>query len=451
MTTAVLSPRLAPTTERRSSAPDRYLLLLCLILLGYAVDGRGFAYLFVGEAALIGGIALLSVMRGWYEVFHIPQVLLLLPFWAWGLVRTVPYLREYRIDAVRDAMLWGYSIFALITAALILAEPERLAVLLRRYRQFARVFLVAIPIVALVYRVAWYSLPRWPWAGVPVIEEKEGDVLVHLAGILAFWVAGLDGKINPLWVVLLAANVAVMGVIDRAGLLAFGVAALVCALHRPLHPMIWRLVVAFLAAVVLLWATDIHIQVPGGKGREISFDQFVTNVRSMGSDTGTEGLDSTKEWRMDWWDEIVRYTLGPLNRFGAGGEFFWRGKGFGINLADDDGFQVMADHSLRAPHSAHMDVLAREGVPGLLLWAALQISWCAGLLRAYIASGRERHERWQGLFLFLLALWLALLVNASFDVFLEGPMGAVWFWVVFGAGAAATWVYRNRPEALDQA
>ena len=52
------------------------------------------------------------------------------------------------------------------------------------------------------------------------------------------------------------------------------------------------------------------------------------------------------------------------------------------------------------------------------------------------------------LLLFLLAIWLAFLVNSSFDVFLEGPMGAAWFWTIFGTGAAAAWLYRRHPQVL---
>lgn len=439
MTTASI-PIPLERAEPRSVAADRYLLALCLILLGYAVDGRGFAYLFLGEIALAAGLVLIACSRGWGSVWEMPQILLLIPLWVWGAARTVPYLGYYRVDAVRDAMLWGYSGFAVIVAALIVSEPARLLTLLDRYKRFARIFLIAIPIVALVYHGLWYSLPRWPWAGVPVIEEKEGDVLVHLGGILAFWIAGLETEINPIWMVLLTINVATMGVIDRAGMVAFGVATAVCAVYRPLHPMIWRLVGAMGIAVVLLWATNIHVPVPGGKGREISFEQFVINLKSVASDTGTDGLDSTKEWRMDWWHDILHYTLR--------GRYFWSGKGFGINLANDDGYQVMSDNSLRAPHSAHLDMLARAGVPGFILWVILQASWGIGVFTAFLSSRRNDEERWQGVLLFLLAIWAAFLVNASFDVFLEGPMGAAWFWTIFGAGAAAVWLYRRQPEVL---
>jgi hypothetical protein len=54
------------------------------------------------------------------------------------------------------------------------------------------------------------------------------------------------------------------------------------------------------------------------------------------------------------------------------------------------------------------------------------------------------------LFLFLFAYYMAFLINASFDVYLEGPMGGIWFWSIYGTGVGALWVYRNRPEVLNE-
>ena len=53
-----------------------------------------------------------------------------------------------------------------------------------------------------------------------------------------------------------------------------------------------------------------------------------------------------------------------------------------------------------------------------------------------------------GLFFFIGVFWLAFLINATFDVYLEGPMGGIWFWSVFGLGIGASWVYQHRPEML---
>ncbi len=52
------------------------------------------------------------------------------------------------------------------------------------------------------------------------------------------------------------------------------------------------------------------------------------------------------------------------------------------------------------------------------------------------------------MFLFLLAYWMAFMINTAFDVFLEGPMGGIWFWTVYGIGLAAVWLHKHNPAVL---
>ena len=106
----------------------------------------------------------------------------------------------------------------------------------------------------------------------------------------------------------------------------------------------------------------------------------------------------------------------------SNGPYFWTGKGFGINLADADGFQVLADDSLRAPHSTNLEVLARAGVPGLVLWIVLQAGFAISLLRAAFRSYRTA-PTWLPVFGWIFVYWLAALINGSFDVYLGGPAG----------------------------
>jgi hypothetical protein len=252
--------------------------------------------------------------------------------------------------------------------------------------------------------------------------------------------SGLAGPLPSAWPILLALEAACMGVIDRAGLVAFTAAMGLGMAHRPTGKVGWKMIGAMAAAVVLLAVCNFHIEIPGGKGRELSFQQIVVNVVSTVGDADNDGLDSTKEWRTDWWKDIIADTVH--------GKRFWTGAGFGINLADEYGYQVQADHSLRSPHSAHMTVLARMGVPGLAVWAVVQLTWLLAVLDAYYKSRRNRDARWSGLFLFLGAYWLAFLINASFDVYLEGPMGGIWFWTVYGIGVGALRIYKRCPEAL---
>jgi hypothetical protein len=100
-----------------------------------------------------------------------------------------------------------------------------------------------------------------------------------------------------------------------------------------------------------------------------------------------------------------------------------------------------------------MTFLARAGVPGLALWIALNAAFGIGLLRAYVRARRAAAGEWAALNLWVLAYWTAFLVNASFDVFLEGPQGGIWFWCVFGVGLAALAAQRSLrpPVALEGA
>jgi hypothetical protein len=47
-----------------------------------------------------------------------------------------------------------------------------------------------------------------------------------------------------------------------------------------------------------------------------------------------------------------------------------------------------------------------------------------------------------------LAYWTARIVNMNFDVYLEGPMGGIWFWTIFGLGLATMWLYRYRRDSV---
>ena len=442
----VLSYQTPPAVARRT-VRDTFVSLLAVVLLGYAVCGKGFAYvgappLFIGEITLGFGLVAFTTARHWRSVLGDWRLWPLLGLCGWGLARTVPFVSADPINAIRDGVVWGYGAFAIVMAALVVDRPAVLARLVRLYGRFIKIFAVGIPIAFALYHFGEAANPRWPWAPtVMVVSVKEGDALVHMGGCVAVLIAGLVPPVGAGWVALLTLDAAVLGVIDRAGMIAFLAVCGLATLFRPRSRVIGQAALTVFVTVTVLWAADVSVPVPGGKGRAISVDQLFTNLLSTFGDSGNEGLDGNKEWRLNWWKEIRRYTFY--------GQYFWKGKGFGINLADDDGFQVLADHSLRNPHSVHMTMLARGGVPMLALWVAVQATF-AGTMAVEMARARRRGQpRWQGLFFFLGVYWLAFLINGSFDVYLEGPMGGIWFWSVYGTGMGAALVHRRSPDALD--
>ena len=441
--TLVYTPtgRLHGATQRGARAGDRYLVWLGVVLTGYTLLSRGFAYvgvppLFIGEITLALGVATLLRAGRIGPLFEHPVTWLLVALMALTVVRTVPFLGVYGLDAPRDAMQIGYAVYAFVVAGLLVARPERLHLLLTLYRRYVVVVLSTIWMFYLAYKVFETSLPRIPWASyVTVFEAKGGDIMVQLTGITMFLVVGL-GRKRPLVMFALALNVGLIMVSNRGGMVAFVLGCALGWMLRPPEARAGRLVYALLVFTALGLIVGPLVRIHGG-GREVSVEQVWLNIKSVFGQGGSH-LDGTKQWRLDWWEKIYDYTVR--------GPYFWTGKGFGVNLAREDGFDVVKE--LRSPHNGHMTVLARMGVPGAVLWVLLQISWGLAILRQWWRARVAGRHRWMAVFAFVSAYWLATLLNAAFDVYLEGPMGGIWYWTLFGVGLAAVWIHAHHPGAL---
>jgi hypothetical protein len=67
------------------------------------------------------------------------------------------------------------------------------------------------------------------------------------------------------------------------------------------------------------------------------------------------------------------------------------------------------------------------------------------MTRAILTARVRGHERWVELLIFVVCYALAILINATFDVVLEGPMQGIWFWCLFGFGVGSVMIYRAQP------
>jgi len=417
-----------------------FLGALGVLLILYAFLGRGVAHVgvgpvFIGELALVLAVpaTLVSLPRARLGWLHVTLTL----FIAWGALQTIPYIGRYGIDALRDSVTWSYAFFAI--AVSVTVTPDHLARVVRTYRRMALPLAIWIPVSAILTLGFTGLLPTAPGSDVPIVYFKPGDAGVQMAGLAAFVLVGLyawRGAMSALsesilWLFWIAA-VAVSSAISRGGMLATATAATSLLFVRSATRWIsiGAVVMCVLAAGLLF---DPTFRV--GDYRAVSFGQLVENVNTILSDEpGTSG-QATKVWRLAWWDKIIGYTID--------GPYFWTGKGYGINLADADGFQVLADRSLRAPHSSHFEILARSGVPGLVLWLILQASWAAAMLASAIRARRNGRTWWLAVIAWLFVYWLAAIVNMSFDVYLGGPQGGIWFWAILGAGIAVTRIVRE--------
>lgn len=417
-----------------------------LLLLGYAVVGRGVAYIgvapiFVGEMVLMLGVIAVCMSKQRLMIPRSPALWTLILFVIWCAARTVPYVGRYGTDALRDAAIWAYGAYAIVLSTLLANDPQRLPQLLTRFRKFAWALVIVAPMLLVLQKVLKDSLPSLPGTDANILSLKGGDVCVHLTGAFAFLTLFTPVAYATPLVMLMPITLG-LNMLVRAGLVTFTLGTTLLTLLRPRNPLLARLAVAVLLGVGIMWAFDIRFRPDPDNPREVSTDQLISNFLSTIGQSNKEGLDGTKEWRMQWWNAIIDYTFH--------GPYFWTGKGFGVNLATEDGYQVEKEETLRSPHNGHMTVLARTGVPGLSLWAMLQIAWGATLGYAYIRATRAGDRKWANLFVMLLVYWVAFLTNASFDVFLEGPMGGIWYWSLIGLGIGAVKVYQHAPAVIDQ-
>ena len=285
------------------------------------------------------------------------------------------------------------------------------------------------------------SLPTFPGSPVSFVYYKAGDAGVQLAGIAAFVLLGLYSARDTtsfrqvaLWAGWFVS--AGLAALSRSAMLAMAATA-ACFLFVISVPRVLSL--AFVSAVFVVMLLTVNPEVDLGLSRNVSVTQLIAN---LGSITGGDDaqLDASKDWRLSWWTKIYGYTID--------GPYLWVGKGFGVNLATDDGFQVDEEQSLRAPHSAHLEILARAGLPGLALWALLQLAFAAAMLRAAAIARRIKEPVWIPLLGWVFVYWLAALVNGSFDVYLGGPQGGIWFWSMIGLGLALTRMVNERAAAV---
>jgi O-Antigen ligase len=431
-----------PSIPHPTSAGDRYILALSCVLLGYALMGKGFAYLgyppvLVGELAFLAGIFFLLRSGCLVAVFASGPSLLLAAIMGWVLLRTLPFVGTYGFDALRDSVIILYGGFSFIVAALLIEDCRRINTLVRYYRIFLGIYVPAVPFL---FPLGFYfgdDILKVPGTTVSLIWLGPGEVGTHLAGAAVFTLAGFR-KPTPVWTACLVAALVMVSAMSRAAMLAFVVpvvlAALVLGKARMLAIIIPVGLLLLATSYMLETSFSSYHEARASTERSVSSVQLVENAASIFDRSGDQ-TEGTKEWREKWWNIIVDNTVR--------GPYFWTGRGFGINLGFEDGFgNPHNERPLRSPHNGHITILARAGIPGVLLWGIFLATWLGALLHATLLARRRGQAEWASLFLFVACYAASCVINATFDVALEAPMQGIWFWCLIGFGIGATMIYR---------
>jgi hypothetical protein len=450
----ILSIHLATSSEqavetRLSLLPRIYLGTLFLLLTGYMLFGKGFAYihlplsfpLYVGEILLLFGLFALAfhnLSRCWNTV-----TVLYALFAALGTAGMLRHILRYGVEAVRDSALWYYGLFMILVLAFI-SERKHVEAAFRLYAIVVPFAVLSGALFAVARGVLGIQFPYLPGTTVSIISVKGGEIAVHCSALLALLCFSRKGEVGayllskPLALGCFCAFL-VTSFAGRGPLLSIASGAILALLiaMRGRH-------IAVLLAVALLvtvfFALDVRIKRTDQK-RDISAGSLRASVESIFGTVGDpryrSAFEGTKRWRLQWWEEIV-------HRAATDPELFWFGRGFGPNMAQEMGYESgkKDERPLRSPHCSHLNILYRMGFPGAVLWLTMNTVFVILLLRG-IRRARGRDPLLFSGLAVTLCFWVAAQVNGSFDVYLEGPMGGIWFWTVQGLALALVRMTNN--------
>ncbi len=439
---------LSTTGRREPGVVLTFERVLLVLLAGYAIADRGFAWihvpgtpLFLGEMVLaLGVLAAMSIRVPIAAARRVsPAFKVLLVWMGWGLIFLVLSIPEFGLDAIRDSAIWYYGTVAVLVATMMMSDPSRFGRWSRLYTKVMPIILLWFPIaMALDYQFG-HAPPLVPDSAVPFFAHRWFNMAILSAMFLAFiWLVDLPwGQLTPTKRVVYSSVATLVilttGFQTRGGLLAavLGIAVMFLFMRGRRAELILASGTVILALAAIAVIADVSI--PISNSREISAAQMIDNIGSViDPSSGESRQQGTTQWRLELWtavlDDVV--TEHPVAGFGPG-----------PNLGERYGVETNEAVPLRNPHNSHLGVLSRMGLVGVALWATLWVSWVFQLLILRGDLLRRGRSTEAGLAAWLVVAALMMLVNAVFDPTLEGPQVAFWLWAVFGLGVALPVVY----------
>jgi len=394
-----------------------YLRAYLLVMTLYVFLNKGVAYTYLVEALWLFGILLLLMHRKKLELIWNKTTKFILFFIAISCIYILRGFAKYdMIDLIRDSFIFQYGWFVFILFLFKDKIEQVWETLFFIYKWF--------PFVALLNFILQYFVPFFetvtPFGGIPILLYKNGDMGVQLLISTLLLLYTFEKK--PLkWRVLLSLVIAldflILASYSRSGIVAF-LSSMLCFIYFNKDIQLQsrvRLLLKYLP-VILLIVTPIYINIKvteNFQGRSVGFEQIKNNFSSIIGGTTDATSEDNVVWRLVWWAKILDYSFSAPN--------FFIGKGLGMSLATDDDI-ITLDENLRSPHNFHLNIMARFGVLIFLIWTYCLIQVLKPLFKKQLIARR----------LLIGCILLAFLINASFDVFLEGPMGAFPFWTWVG-------------------
>jgi hypothetical protein len=321
------------------------------------------------------------------------------------------------LNVIKDSFVFNYSCFTFILF-LFIDEKD----LIWKKLKLIYTWYPIIPLLSFTIFNLFPSLDTVKVFGdVTIMNHKHSDMAIHLLISAIFFIKYNTDKLTNyqyFFIFLIIFDFLMIAAYSRSGTISFLI-GFTSFLYFNKEKLITNnfkrilklLVIGFI--IILPIYASIQIQ-ENFQGRTIGFDQLKNNFISIVSfnDDLPATLEDNKIWRLVWWGKIINYSFTP--------QYFFTGRGLGMSLVKTDG--IDAEEDLRSPHNFHLTVMARFGVLVFCLWLYFLYLIFSDFFRRKLLGNR----------FMIVSILIAFVINASFDVFLEGPMGAFPFWTFIG-------------------
>lgn len=394
-----------------------YIKLYFLVLLLYVFFNKGVAYSYMAEILLVAGIFILFFNRKEFEIGLDRKQIIIVIFLIVSILFILVGVFQYSIlNVLRDSLAFQYAWFTLI---IYFFKNEYDFIWQKIVQIYKWVPLVLFLNFFLFYFVFLYLPPINIFGNQSIIIYKNGDKAVHLliSTILLFlYTEQYSRKWLVANTVLIVINFLILLAFTRSGSVAYILALFSFfffskekIINEPVRKLLKYVPIIMVIGMGLFVVIDIQ---GDAQGRTISLSQITDNFSSIVSTNIDGNLVENKVWRLIWWAKLVNesFTL----------QHFFVGKGLGMSLAGND--ILNTDDNLRSPHNFHLTILARFGYIVFMAW----VIWLVSLFKPLFT------RKLAGKTLAITSILLAFVINGSFDVFFEGPMGAFPFWTFVG-------------------
>lgn len=409
-----------------------------LLIFGYLFGNRGFAQLMPPGLPMLPGeagvllVTLALCLRLPLErdfPFRINALTVFLLLWAGtSAVHMIFDLPRGGFMAIRDFAMVYYALF--FFGGMSMGRREKSVLVLEWSLGLGFAFMC---IGYLIFLAAPEAFLQLSYRGAPVIYYKGDLVGIFAAAAIPFYYGVSTRRENMLeklgltLLMGLAAGVLFL-TLARSAMVGLAVGLFLMTFAGHFRVFIRLFLVGVLGIGVVI-AADLMQERTLAESHIYGVFEHTVSLVDFGGHYDYQNPDSldtgdNNRFRLVWWETLTKHVMehGPV-----------AGMGFGYDLANP----FLAEYyptgnqtfRTRSPHNFLLSVFGRTGLIGVLCWALMLAAitfQCIWLVR------RQKAKEPLGRQLMYQIMAIVIFIGALFQVVLEGPMGAVMFWLLLG-------------------